>query len=329
MASIFEKEWISDYKYHDEINFRPDNTNNKTLSKIQVIDAYDNGDITMSDLYIVYVVHVMTFANTYQIIEYLKWWNKYNKQIPINPGEDSESFDNRVKALTKNSILRRYKFKNAEGKQRDYYYVTAHGYNFLRRKLYYNGSYDEYLGAAPLQEVLKYLANNEILIRILQKAHVEAGYHLESKPLYASHVQFFDKATRSNVTTYGFMNIRKEDSKLKFLFEPYRPTYDANNYASGQMQELYTQRMEFIKRYIDEYIRANAGTAGLHVLFVAESIQALKEVAAVVVKFNDYYRNCIYFTCDKLIAEHGIRNSIIQLKPKDDKYTLGTVQLEL
>jgi len=329
MANIFTKNWISDYILHDKIDHRPDHTRNSNLSKLQVIDKYDEGVITMSDLYIVYAIHMMTFANMYQIMEYCKWWGTYNKDIPLFSGTDKEAFGNRLEALTKNSFIRRYKFNNLEDKARDYFYVTPNGYNFLRRKLYYNGAYDEFLGAAPLQEVLKYLANNEIMIQILKKSSVEQGYHIESKPIFVSHMQFFDKATRSNITTYGFFNIRKTDEKLKILLEPFRPTFDTGHYSKGHMDALQEGRFEFIRRYIDEYIKKNNGPFGLKVIFVAESMDAAKKLAPLIASSDSYLHSMMYITVDKIVEMHGLESTFLQLKTTDAKVGLIPVSLDL
>jgi len=329
MASLFETNWVSDYILHDQINYTPDRTLNKTLSKLQVIDKYDEGVVTISDMYILYIVHVMTFANAYQVWEYVKWWGKHNNEIPLISSDNFENFKNRLEELCKNSFLKRHKFKNVENKSRDYFYVTVHGYNFLKKKLYYTGPYDEYLGAIPLQEVLKYLANNEILIEILKKTTVEHGYHLESKPVFVSHIQFFDKAARENVTTFGFFNIRKPEGKIKILLEPYRPTFDKHQYQQNQMVAIQENRFAFIKRYFDEYVKKNNTPNGLNIVFVAESLEAAKKLAGIIATFDPYLRGIIYITVDKLVKQHGLDKTFLKVIDRDGKINLSPVLLEV
>lgn len=329
MANLFETNWISDYILHDGINFIPDKANNKTLSKLQVIDKYDEGVVTISDMYIVYSIHVMTFANTYQIWDYIKWWGKHNNEIPLISSDNFENFKNRLDELCKNSFIKRHKFKNVENKVRDYYYVTVHGINFLKKKLYYNGPYDEYLGSVPQQEILKYLANNDILLKILSKSYVEHGYHLESKPIYVSHAQFFDKAARANITTFGFLNIRKPDEKVKILLEPFRPTFDKNQYQANHMKALQEKRFTFVKSYFDEYVKQNNTPNGLHIIYVAESLEAAKELAGTVANFDPYLRNIIYITVDKLVAMYGLTNTFLKVVENNGKVSLSPTELSV
>lgn len=329
MSNVFNKNWTSDYIFHEDINCVPDHKRNVNLSKPQIIDKYDEGVISVSDLYIVYVIHVMTFANQYQIWEYIKWWGKHNNEIPLISSDNMENFGNRLEALCKNSFIRRYKFKNIEGKHRDYFYVTANGYNFLKRKLYFKGSYDEFLGAAPLQEVLKYLSNNEILIQILKKTNVEHGYHLESKPVFSSHVQFFDKLVRENITTYGFFIIRKEDSKHKILLEPFRPTFDKNHYSKSHMDAVQEGRFAFIKRYVADYIKVNNDPSGLSIIYVAENMEAAKQLATTIATFDNYMRNMIYISVDKTIETAGLTDTFLQLREKNGKPILSAATLEV
>lgn len=329
MANLFETNWISEYILHEGINFIPDKANNKTLSKLQVIDRFDEGVITISDMYIVYVIHVMSFASKYQIWEYIKWWGKHNNEIPLISSDNFANFENRLDELCKNSFIKRHKYKNVENKVRDYYYVTGHGINFLKKKLYYNGQYDEYIGAVQPQDVLKYLANNDILLKILDNSFVEHGYHLESKPLFVSHAQFFDKASRSNITTYGFINIRKPEEKVKILLEPYRPTFDNIQYQASHMEALQEQRFIFIKNYFSEYVKKNNTPNGLHIVFVAESLTAAKDLAGKIANFDPYLRNIIYITVDKLVKQHGLTNTFLKVIDKNGKIVLSPADLKI
>ncbi len=323
MKNVFKTDWVSDYIWHDNINWRPDHTRNRTLSKMGVIDAFDDGVVTYSDLYIVLAIHAMTYANLYQITEYTRWWKNHNKDLPLNPADDMEAFKSRIETLVKNSFLRRFKFTNNEGKDRDYYYVTPNGYNFIKRKLYFKGSYDEYLGAAPVQEVMKYLANNEILIKVLHDVSVEEGYHIESKPIYSSHIQFFDKVSRSNITTYGFLNIPFGEHKMKILIEPYRPSYDKNVYASGQMKKHQEERFAFLERYINQFNAQNVGEGSLKVIFVAEDIASAKKLGNKLTDFESYVRGNMLITVDKTVEKHGLEDTFIVVKEKDNKFSLG------
>ncbi|MBI9013824.1 MAG: hypothetical protein JEZ08_16440 [Clostridiales bacterium] len=331
MANVFNRDWVSDYIFHDSLNWRPDNVRNKTLTKMQVIDAFDDGIITYSDLYILYAVNVMTYANLYQLMKYTKWWKTYNKEIPLNSADDEEAFKGRVETLVKTSLLKRFKFVNGDGQHRDCYYVTPNGYNFIKRKLYFKGSYDEFLGAAPVQEILKYLSNNELLLKIIENVSVEEGYHMESKPLYTSHIQFYDRTLRDTIVTYGFLNIRYADKKAKILIEPYRPTYDVNVFAKGQMEENQKMRFDFLERYIRDFNQKNAGTGSLKVVFTSENLKAAKELAKKIMRYDEYTRKNMYITIDKTIQEKGLDNTFFKVVQKEvgSKPVLTLASLEI
>ena len=327
----FSTNVVSDYIWHEKLNWRADHVRNTTLSKMKVIDAFDDGIVTYSDLYIVYVIHVMTYANLYQIAEYTKWWKTQCKDLPLNPADDMEAFKSRIENLVKNSFLRRYKFVNNEGKDRDYYFVTPNGYNFIKKKLYFKEKYDEYLGAAPVQEVLKYLANNELLVKILNNVSMEQGYHMESKSFYSSHVQYYDKSKRKNIITYGFLNIPIGDRKVKILIEPYRPTFDVNVFAKGQMDQIQNDRFDFLNKYIDEFDTKNIGNGSLKVIFVAEDVHSARKLAAYISTLESYIRANMMVTVDKVVQQHGLSKTFLKLidKPEDNKTGLGLTSLDI
>ncbi len=332
MASIFEKNWISDYKLHEDINWHPDINRNTVGSTIQVIDDLDHGKLTLSDIYTLFAVHTMTFANLYHISEYMKWWSNFNKELPIQntTGEEAlDAFNGRLEALTKASLIRRYLFTPAEGKARVYYYVTGNGYYAIKNAIGLKGPYNQNLGLLPVQEVMKYLAINEVFIKLLSKTKVEQGYHVMSKKIYASHISFFDKATRENIMTYGFANIRKSDSKKKILFEPYRPTYDKNGYCEGHMKTNQEERFEFIERYVKAYIRDNAGIHGLQIAFICEDMDAVKKLANRVKLYPTHIRECIVMSVDKIIEKHGLKNTFLKINDKDGKLMLSSASLDI
>jgi hypothetical protein len=95
------------------------------------------------------------------------------------------------------------------------------------------------------------------------------------------------------------------------------------------MASVQEDRFEFIKSYVDEYIKANSGIAGLKIIFVAESIIEARKLAGKMKNYESYLRNCLLFTADKLVEEYGLKGTFLQYKEVDDKVTLVQASLDV
>ena len=320
MKNILTEEWESEYSFHVDLQHISDLTQNVVLNKLEVLDWYDRGHISVSDLYIVYAVSMLTFANTYQIIDYITLWKEHNKDIPIPSTMDKDSIVSRLKTLCGGSFLRRHKFTNINGEPRDYFYTTPHGNNFLKKLLYFKGNYDEYLGAIHIQEVLKYLSINQISLKVIESIAAKYPIEVSSKPFFTTHSLYFDKATRSTVEIYGFFNLK--DRNKRILLEPFRMKYDELCYSKNQMVTLAEERFEFLKRYISDFVRDNSGSESLNVVFVCENLASIKILAKQISKWDEYFYSYVSFTTDKLIRDKGLENSSFKVKLDDGKVKL-------
>lgn len=247
---------------HEKLNWRA--PKNSSKSKLEVMDLFDSGYISLSDLYILYAIHVFTFATTSQVLRYIKAWKNVDKTLLVP--DELEGLTSRLDALNKASMLRRSKFNDKYAKTMDSLSVTSHGYNFMKKKLYFGGNYDEYLGASPAQEQLKYLALNEVVLRHLE---LPEGYNMGTDPVYYSHEYYFLKAKKKNITTYGYMKTKK------ILFEPYLTSCE-NGYSDDHMRSVEEERMYFIRFYLEESLRKMSSN---RICFICDSIEGVKDLS--------------------------------------------------
>lgn len=286
---------MSKFALHDSINQRADKKN-KALDKLAIFDKFDYGIVNNNDLYIVYAIHVLTFSTTYQTIEYLKWWKeKYELQI----SDSSESIIERLGELQQSSMVRRYRFKLKDGQNMDYFYVTPAGYNFLKKRLYFDGPYDEYLGAVHFDDVLKQLSVNDVALKNLNHLELD-DYHILKKPVFSSHVQKFFKTSekKKNIHLYGFFQ------KESIIIEPFSVSE-----KTSFLFEVEKERMIFFKKYLAE-------NSSLKVVFLLDEIDSIKRIAAYLKQMPNEHPN-IYVATES----DALKNKYVSPRISGEQFT--------
>jgi hypothetical protein len=300
------------------INPRKVNRLKTSLSKIDIINSYDNNNFSDSDLVIAKVV-----ADNY-IIHYKMLEDELKKQKNKTIVPSYELIKNRIDNLVKNEILYKYhivstldvdktikisdeiicasNIDDSSKKITSYLMVTAHGYNFLKHVLKENYNYDEYIAVTPITEVLSQLSANFIKYRF---------------PMYEynfkSHVTFYNTYIKRKDYIYAAY----EDQKSLIIIEPFKLTFKDTLMTKEKHVKHLINRLNTLNNYAGQ---GNRTMKNIRTVFVCDSLKDIKSALTIIKKkigLSMPVLNNVYFTIDTDFT--NVNNNDTFLEYRDDK----------
>lgn len=300
LISIF-KEKKSPFLYHDNINveYSPKNGN---LNKEEVIVRYYTKSFTDSDLVIVNALARITFGTKELIWKALELESKRYPDRPVMT--DEKNFNQRLEVLTKCCLIRKFFFYNVSGVKQSYYCVTAHGYNFIKRKLNFKSKYDDYLSITTADEVMRHLAAVSSALEFLRSSKfleisTDIPYYIKDDGL---------KKLYAEVITKG------ESRNNYILFEPFYLAYDKKRFNEQEFNEYLEDRINVVTNYIKD----KGEQGNVFVILICEGLAGITRAMNVVAKKLLLHKKAIFYTTDGGVYSVGIGNALISLNEVQD-----------
>lgn len=306
---------LTPFKYHDEVVCNEKHF--KMPDKNDVMYSYNTNFFNISDLHIVYVIARLHFSTMEVIVSTTKYLSK-TKQLSGKVTVDADFIKSRIGTLIKSGLVKRYKFFPYKNKVvgnkglSSYYLVTGHGYNFLKRILYYREPYDEYLAITPIEDVFKFLSANVV---------VAAAFNCIGFKGFYNNKRHFIKSTRDLLTTFSILDFEIEEEKYKLYVEPIKLSFNQQRISRENLKENIIMRLEFLKNIV-----MTGTNEKKYILFLAEDLEGLQYVSGFVKEYLFDYMEYIYLGTDASIYLNSFENSLIQLVLDDDKVRLTPVR---
>lgn len=301
---------VSLFIYHNMCD-KAVSSKSKNLSISEVIDSYDRGKFTDSDLQIANIVASHVFSNEGMIGNAIKQYNKLSTGDGITLMEDVElNLKGRLTELVKSDILKKYNYVSLDAKsgkpfKHSYYLNTAHGYNFLKRLMNFDDNYDQYLAIRPIEEVFKYLGTVSVT-QSLQKMTGFIKYKID-KP-----VIFKDKHIKSNI--FGIVDIAKKNRTHRVVLEPLRLKFNKNRITADD----WSKEIDFRFLILRNYTRAIISKYDYSIVIICEDLEGIKKACELTLKNMPEYLGNIFFTTDAAVNRYGAENSMLELKSNGD-----------
>lgn len=304
--------YLSGKTTSDAVN--TDNTREKlkSLSKNDVHCMYKNNVFVLSDLQIAKFVADNIFATVpilRKAIEHYHKTVKSNERVALTNKLEylKERLDD---GLCKAQILYKNVFYNAMNKNQEvktkasYYTCSPHGYNYLKRTVGFDKTYDEYTGILSIDQVFKYLSTITVCQAFYESKDF-INYEICNQEYTVN-----QKTGRKYFSPYGkvYLNNPGNDMKTKYIIEPFFLSF--NNYRISEKAYIDDVNERFVN--VLAYLDSNIAKYDTKLIFSCEDIKTLKVAIDLLKKYRDFNYDCIYFTIDREANASGIKKSCLQ-----------------
>lgn len=310
---------ITPFMYHDEINVRADDA--KAFDRNEVLYNYNTKAFTDSDLQLVKILASQVFSTLTQLSSAVKYETNKRPYLKNMITIEQDNIKSRLGKLCKSGIVQKYKYlpykKALEGSTTpaSYYFVTPHGYNYIKRILHFDRPYDEYLGAYPVEEVFKYLSANTVLCAMFQSQKMLS---------FENFKRVYWQSEKKVIPIYSQAETEVDGIKNEILFEPLKFKFNEQRLHRDEMKEFLNKRIQFLAEYLDE-VEADINR---YLVFLAEDISGIK-IAANLIADSPLIdlSNQVFITTDAAAHMVGDVSSILlTLQRSEGKLGLKSVQ---
>ncbi len=295
-------------EHSKERTSRDSSKQGKELSKHEVNYYWDEGYFTVSDLQLVKLVAENVFCSTKMLKKSLLIFrrNTENKDIAIL--SDESYLRDRLRVLVKCEMLIKYTLRlnidDVANKDVEHYYcVSPHGYNYIKRQLYFNKKYDEYLSSLPVEEVFKYLST----VMACQSFSTVKGFEK-----YLIENSFYSSTLKKMVKLYGEVKVTTSSGKHVIIVEPLKFEYERQKITKQTWENLIVERFTILKEGLLEVQKENPD-ANISFMIVCNDLSGINKAASLAKTYLCEYLHCIYFVIDTIIEKYSFSSTCIQI----------------
>lgn len=295
----------------------------KALSKAEVAWCYQTNRFVLSDLHIAKIIGTNIFATVPIIKRALSYYHSNtDESSKVAIIKDLEVIKERLdKCLCASQIVYKTVFAKYDvvkdistRNNASYYTLSSNGYNYVKRLVGFDKSYDEYTGILSPDQAFKYLS----VVTVCQ-----AFYGFKGFKSYNINNQSFtvnQQTGRKPFKPYGSVIIKPKDqaSQLELIVEPFNLCFNPNRISNDVYIKDVLERFE----NINQYLTANVSTP---LIFTCEDIDSIKQCIELVKKHLPLFVNRIFYTIDKETENNKIQNALLNF----NGHETVTVSLDL
>ena len=318
MAEV-SKEIILKYLTEGESIFKYSQDSDKVLesnagaaSKDNLVSAFHLNIITISDLFICLAIAKLTVGTERMILSTINYMKTtYDKELAI---PDVTSAEHRLRDLVKNGFVYEFNYKrnDVSNKNQRFYTLTTHTYQFLNTVLKYDESYDQFFSITPLDEVVKYLAANSVLTKLLDISKSVEEFVTKDKIFLRDSraVEFFYGKVKTTVVRNGV------EKKFVLFIEPVYYNYNKRRISQEKFEANLETRMNVINALVDSTMASKRKPV---LLIVAENREGMTRIMEYMAKKNPTVcQQFMYFTTEYLVNKFGFNGTLFTFKEMVD-----------
>lgn len=311
LLSLSKSPYTYNTEHSKERTDRDSERQGKGLSKHDINYYWDQGYFTTSDLQLVKLVAENVFCSTRMLKKSLLLFRRSSENKDISILSDEKNLRDRLRVLVKCELLIKYTLRNnidftASNSKTDvehYYCVSPHGYNYIKRQLYFNRNYDEYLCSTPIEEVFKYLS---------AVMACQAISCVDGSIDYVIDTPFYSKLLKRKVSLYGIVKADKNDKKFTVIVEPIKFEYEPKKITKVVWDNLIVERFLILKEAICELQKDNPST-NIRVMFVCNDLRSINK-SVTLAKSNLFeHLSSSYFVIDAVVDKYSLTSTCIQV----------------
>lgn len=299
------------FMYHDRIDLVQDKINN-SLSKEEVVLLYERNFFTISDLLIAKIVAKYVYASELHVKKAIKYFHETaaedDKVGLISADEADKALKGRLEQLCKADIIKRYRYQAlkeyGELKLQSYYFVSPHGYNYIKRIVNFKENYDEYLAIRPIEDVFNYLSINTV---------ISSFYEHNCLKKFENDVPFYSKDKRIKTNIYSIVETEANGVKHKIYLEPLRFRFNDNRISKNEWKENIIERLGILK----EAVLKHNDNSIKYIIFICEDIKGLQIGVSYVLQYLQDIKDICLFTTDGVVFTSGLENAMVCLSDSD------------
>lgn len=296
------------FMYHNQMDLKQD-VINKSLGKAEVMLLYENNYFTVSDLLIAKIAAKYVYSSEIHIKKAIEHFHKTAKDDDrvalISIDEYQRGIKSRLGQLCKADILKRYMYQAfkeyGELRPQSYYFVSAHGYNYIKRIVNFKGNYDEYLAIRPIEEALSYLSVNTV---------ISSFYEYDSFKGFENDVSFYSKDKQSKASIYSIVETEVNGLKYKIYLEPLKFNFNDNRISKNEWKENIIERLEILKEAV---LKDKDNNSIKYIMFICEDIKGVQIAVTYVREYLADIKGICLFTTDGVVFTSGLERSIVSI----------------
>lgn len=282
----------------------------KSLSKNDVHCMYLNNIFTLSDLQIARFVAENVYATVPILKKAINYYHNRTRDkdkvaLSIQTNYLKERLDS---GLCRGQILYKTVFYSAKSNGEEtktkmsYYTCSPHGYNYLKRIVGFDKTYDEYTGVLGIDQVFKYLSSI-VICQTFYESDVFKGYEICNQEFTLN-----NKTGRKFYSPYGKVYLDTPDRPTKYIIEPFSLSFNRLRISEKSYITDVTSRFASIK----EYLGRSMVKYDAYVIFTCEDIKGIKAAVELSKKYLPESLDRILFTIDKEADASGIQKSCLK-----------------
>lgn len=283
----------------------------KSLSKNDVHCMYKNNIFVLSDLQIAKFVAENIFATVpilKKAISHYFATAKTNEKIALsaNLGTLKERLDD---GLCRAQILYKNVFYNSSSKgqpksKSSYYTCSPHGYNYLKRIVNFDKTYDEYTGVLAIDQVFKYLSTITVCQTFYESKNL-INYEICNQEFTVN-----QKTGRKFYSPYGKVYLKgpDEERNIKYIIEPFFLSFNRFRISEKEyINDIYSRFQNAVN-----YLQMQMTKYDAKIVFACEDIKSITVAIELIKKYNATNLDNIYFTIDREADSAGISKSCLK-----------------
>lgn len=296
------------FLYNQELSYSPCSyTKNVSRGDIEALAL--QGDIAVSDAFIIYGITRLGFCNTEMLLLYLKRLKKEYTDCVV-PVTAAEHLKARVKVLARYGLVRAFEYV-AEDKKTviNLFCASEAGVQIMQRMLVKKVNYDALMSSFPLVEVFRKMACNYVGLSLMNNAFCEE---------YITGEDVFLGKNIGSLKTYSKMYYKDRDGKRYLAYvEPLFFSIDSTRMTDASNVKVIKERLVMFDRHIS-YVKANY--EDIRMIFVVENISGVKKGLEIMTKYcSETFIDNAWFTTDRVLFKNKrmVSKSFIRAKLKE------------